>query len=102
MFGTQSVATANAHSCALAADKNVYCWGANNAHELADRGPSTPGSPARINMGPWSGVTTGTTHTCVVDDAHKAVYCWGENRHGQLGDGTRFRPAPVASGLVLP
>lgn len=105
VVGTQSIATANAHSCALAGSNALQCWGANNAHELSTRGVSTPGIPEQVppgSAGPWSGVTTGNAHTCVVDDPHTAVYCWGENRHGQLGDGTRFRPSPVASGLVPP
>lgn len=105
VVGTQSIATANAHSCVLAGSNALQCWGANNAHELSNRGVSNPGIPEQVpplNAGPWSGVTTGNAHTCVVDDPHKAVYCWGENRHGQLGDGTRFHPTPVASGLVPP
>jgi alpha-tubulin suppressor-like RCC1 family protein len=105
VIGTRSVSTANAHSCALAANNSLQCWGGNNAHELADRSVSNRGTPEQVppsNAGPWSSVATGNNHTCVIDDARRAVYCWGENRHGQLGDGTRFRPSPVASGLVSP
>lgn len=98
--GAQSISTASLHSCALSGTNQLYCWGGNSNHELG--AVQTTGNPSQINTGPWSGVSTGFAHTCVVDDPHKAVYCWGENRHGQLGDGTRFRPSPVAAGLVLP
>jgi alpha-tubulin suppressor-like RCC1 family protein len=105
VFGTQSIATAGNHSCALAGNNSLYCWGGNDHHELADRGVSTPGIPEQVppgNPGGWTVVATGSRHTCVVNDMRKDVYCWGENRHGQLGDGTRFQPRPIASGLVLP
>ncbi|MBL9020489.1 MAG: hypothetical protein JNL83_40265 [Myxococcales bacterium] len=105
VFGTQSIATAADHSCALAANNALQCWGGNTAHELSTRSVSNPGIPAQVpplSAGPWSVVATGSLHTCVIHDDRKAVSCWGENRHGQLGDGTRFRPTAVASGLVLP
>lgn len=81
------------------------CWGASSHHELADRDVSQQGNPSQVpmsNLMTWSAVATGNAHTCVIDEMHKGVYCWGENRHGQVGDGTRFRPSPVASGLVPP
>ena len=105
VVGAQSVATANTHSCALAGSGQLYCWGSNSNHELADRDVSQAGIPSQVpmvNTTQWAGVTTGYAHTCVVDDPHKAVYCWGENKNGQVGDGTMFRPRPIASGLVPP
>jgi alpha-tubulin suppressor-like RCC1 family protein len=77
------------HTCAVAADGTVYCWGSNPDGQLGD-GLETI---ERACPGPVKGVTravavsAGSYHACALDAAG-AVYCWGWNVAGQIGDGS--------------
>ncbi|MBX3201441.1 MAG: hypothetical protein KF894_25115 [Labilithrix sp.] len=89
-------------SCAVRADKTVWCWGADVA-SLPDGGPivSTP-TPTQIK-GPGGvgfltdvvAVAPGLRHVCA-RKSDGSVWCWGKNDRGQLGDGTTVdSPSPV-------
>jgi alpha-tubulin suppressor-like RCC1 family protein len=92
-----------AHSCGVASDRRLYCWGWNYNGQIGDGTSGTENSKARpVPVGGplrFRQVSAGDSHTCAVttDDV---VYCWGWNHFGQLGDGTkstqRATPAPVA------
>lgn len=58
------------HSCALAADGDITCWGLN------ELGQATP--PA----GTYSQVSAGYMHTCAVR-SDGSIACWGSNHRGQ-------------------
>ncbi|MCP4752842.1 MAG: hypothetical protein GY866_18305, partial [Proteobacteria bacterium] len=89
------------HSCALATDGSVKCWGDGLWGQLGN-GTSTDssvpvpvsgiggGSPAAIQ------VTTGAEHTCaLLTDG--TITCWGEGEYGRLGNGaTTDQTTPVA------
>ena len=93
----RSLAAGFGHSCALAADGSVKCWGYNalgqlGVGDIADRGdgPGEMGSALPVvDLGPGrsaTAITAGNEHTCaVLDDG--SVKCWGSNIHGQLGVG---------------
>lgn len=92
------------HTCVLAAEATVSCWGDNEAGQLGT-GTTDPGnSPV-----PVTGLTTvialaaGGDHTCALDRAGK-VWCWGDNAAGQLGTGsTQASPRPLqVAGLPRP
>ena len=83
------VVTGNAHSCALAANGGVKCWGRNDYGQLGDRSSTNRSSPTEV-----TGLTTGVaivavgdTHSCAITTGG-AVKCWGRNNFGQLGDGS--------------
>jgi alpha-tubulin suppressor-like RCC1 family protein len=75
-----------AHSCALRANGEVWCWGANDTRQLGD------GTTVSRNVpGPVTGVagaidvTVGQRHGCALL-ANGTAKCWGSNDFGQLGD----------------
>lgn len=82
------------HTCAIANDKRLYCWGGDNYGKLG-RGSWTSASSvpvASANTGPLAGkdivsVTLGYITTCVTI-AEGDVYCLGLNNTGQFGNGT--------------
>jgi alpha-tubulin suppressor-like RCC1 family protein len=78
------------HTCALAEDGRVFCFGLNNVGQVSEdaaaeqiRSPyerrSLAGRVLALGTGPMA------RHTCaVLKDG--AVECWGSNHRGQLGD----------------
>lgn len=91
------------HTCALAANGTVRCWGDNATGELGV-GTSTqrlaPVQVAGLGGGNQAVSAKSGSYTCAVTRTG-AAKCWGNNSHGQLGDGTTVqRRAPVTvSGL---
>lgn len=97
-----NIVSGAAHSCALADNGSVKCWGDNTAGQLGDG--TTVAAPAPK---PITGVVTAKNNaqppvpelkkiralaasvdsTCAVSDAGE-VWCWGANTYGQLGNGT--------------
>lgn len=85
------------HTCAVASDDKIYCWGRNDYRQLGDNTADAdrimPG--AVYNGGILNGkaisymANSGSPnhHTCIMD-SNGLSYCWGRNDYGQLGDGT--------------
>jgi hypothetical protein len=114
-----SVATGEAHSCALTTSGAAYCWGRGEYGQLG----ATPSGSCAIDgvtyacslvpMAVQGGLTftqldLGSTHSCGLTSAG-AAYCWGRNNAGQLGDNSTSNrsddhqsvPAAVAGGLTF-
>ncbi|MDX2088205.1 MAG: hypothetical protein SFX73_10150 [Kofleriaceae bacterium] len=100
LTSTPRIAVGANHSCQLDSLHQLYCWGGNDNGELGAVGSS--GVPKLVHTGTWAEVATSSTHSCGITLDRKSVSCWGLNRYGELGDGARFHPEPVASGLVVP
>lgn len=102
------------HSCALAADSTVNCWGSNFRGQL---GVDRLGSGTTVSyLGPYFRFTTltaGGFHTCGLRADGSAI-CWGGNASGELGTTARrewcrptattrapcvWVPAPAATNL---
>jgi alpha-tubulin suppressor-like RCC1 family protein len=86
------------HTCGVAADSTVYCWGLNDRGQLGNDtgfiGTSPCSSacsltPTRVSGGrKFVTVRAGGHHTCALS-AEGEAYCWGDNGYGQaLGDGS--------------
>ena len=106
LTGITAVATGGFHSCALASDTTVWCWGSNVFGQLGDDTNDSHAVAIHVQVDddpdedvPASGVTAitaGRDHTCGVDSTG-AMGCWGRNDDGQLGDGTNDeQDLPVA------
>ena len=88
-FGARSIATGDAHSCAIYSDA-VRCWGSNEFGQLG-RGyfggsRSTPGLVPGLDRS-VTAISSSGDHTCVIQDG--AAKCWGWGESGQLGGGGR-------------
>ncbi|MDB5163016.1 MAG: Outer rane autotransporter barrel [Candidatus Saccharibacteria bacterium] len=106
-----SISSTNDHTCLIASDAQVYCWGGPN--DYGQYGTGATGTQSEIPVATYTGgeiagktivaISTGAYHTCALDSDSKA-YCWGRNESGQLGIGsnsTATRPAAViASGAL--
>lgn len=107
----KSIATGNDyHTCAIASDNLVYCWGYNNAGQLGNNTIiDSPVAVAVNTAGVFSGKTIKTISvgaggsTCAIASDNNA-YCWGYNGTGRLGDNTttdRYVPVAVSTAGVL-
>lgn len=91
----------NGHTCGIAEDGSMYCWGDNESQgELGVGDNFDKLTPTQVNGEQFFvDVAAGGGHTCglAIENAGTA-YCWGDNEaQGQLGDGTNFdRLQPVA------
>ena len=94
-LGAKVVAAGYSHTCAIATDGSVWCWGDNRTGQL---GRETEPCDADLCSNPIPTVVSGLPSeviaitaaylwTCAID-RDGAVWCWGQNSDGQLGDGT--------------
>ncbi len=90
------------HTCVIASDNNVYCWGRNNEGQLGNGSTTQSASPVAVTTsGMLSGKTVtslavGKLHSCVIASDTNA-YCWGDGSSSQLGNGTTaLSSVPVA------
>lgn len=83
----KEVAVGNMHTCALAMDGRVFCWGDNadgmlGARQGAPRASATPRAMVSAirftHIAGWHGTTCGLANGGM-------AYCWGLNDHGQGG-----------------
>lgn len=86
------------HTCGLATNGDLYCWGEESAGQLGDGGSGVGQlyTPGIVSGGyHWSDIGTGRAHTCAVDVGGLAR-CWGE-RGPKLGDNhTNSQATPAA------
>src|SRR5438067_6184953 len=91
------------HSCVVAIDGTVLCWGANERGQLGDGTAQRQVAPARVAAElRFARVPAGTAQSCGVTRTGD-VYCWGNDSGGQLGDATtvsRYAPVRVAGAGV--
>lgn len=96
---TPKVVTGGSHTCALADNGLVSCWGANEKGQLGT-GDTNPRPAPTAVAGLDGGVTTiGATEngTCAIKK-DGTVWCWGANDFAQLGQGAQDadpHPTPV-------
>ena len=97
-----AVSAGGVHTCGLAVDRTVYCWGDNSEAQLGDVQPARGVVHVVGTLG-FASVSAGALHTCGVR-TDGALFCWGRNDRGQLGTGDKFstsQPARVASNLTF-
>ncbi|MCX6516568.1 MAG: RCC1 repeat-containing protein, partial [Actinobacteria bacterium] len=80
------VAGAN-HTCVLATDGTVWCWGYNGYGSVGVSGGNQP-DPVQVTLGATATmIAAGGFTTCAVL-SNNSLQCWGRNNKGQLGNGT--------------
>ena len=87
----KKIAAGSVHTCALATDGTVWCWGGNGAGQLGDATLISKGQPTQVTLATTASmIAAGGNSTCAVLSDNR-VQCWGKNQYGQLGintDGT--------------
>merc|ERR1712154_263450 len=86
----KQVATGMYHTCAIADDDTLYCWGSTYYGQVGDGTQGNRVLPRKIIINGGMKIkqlALGADHTCVIlyDDS---LWCWGKNTSGQLGNGT--------------
>jgi alpha-tubulin suppressor-like RCC1 family protein len=84
--GARGLAAGHAHTCALASDRTVLCWGANAFGELGDGSTTDRATPAPVvGLTEVEQLAAGDAHTCA-RRTDGSTWCWGADVSGQLGD----------------
>jgi len=101
--GVASTSAGLYHTCAVARDGTVSCWGSNANGQLGSSGPSSFTPKPVASLSNVVQVSAGSMHTCAISQEldRASAWCWGDNSFGALGDGTntqRSTPTRV-SGL---
>lgn len=79
------------HTCAIASDDKVYCWGDGTFGQLGQGSFSGSNAPVAVDMnGALAGktvksISAGYYHTCAIASDDQA-YCWGAGDYGHLGN----------------
>jgi alpha-tubulin suppressor-like RCC1 family protein len=97
------ISAGGTQSCAIAPDRQGYCWGLNDAGQVGNGDVNPVATPTLVTGGhSFNTLTAGGDFTCGVTTGHEA-YCWGNNFASKLGDGTsvnaRLIPTAVVGGL---
>jgi alpha-tubulin suppressor-like RCC1 family protein len=80
------------HSCGVAPDATLYCWGGNAWGQLGNGGAFPAGLPGATAPTPspttvtFRSVSAGTYATCGIDTDNRG-HCWGQGAAGRLGNG---------------
>jgi alpha-tubulin suppressor-like RCC1 family protein len=98
--GVVDIRAGGTHTCAVTANGQLKCWGANYQGQLADGTTTSQITPITVaNFSPsLVGVESGYSHSCALTNAG-GVKCWGYNLYGQLGTGD-FVNALIATDVV--
>ena len=102
-FKLASISSGRHHSCGVATDGTVWCWGLGTSGQMGDLGFTSNTTPERVFgiTGGVVAVTAGGAHSCALGSTG-LVGCWGSNVYGQLGNSalqnptTFFRPVVQA------
>ncbi len=95
-----TVAGGQTHTCAIASNGTLWCWGVNFALQLGIVGVDSVFEPTQVGSDTnWREVQVGAFASCGLrqDDS---LWCWGRNDEGQLGHGdTEDREVPTKVGV---
>lgn len=105
-----AISAGYAHTCAVASDNKVYCWGLNTNGQLGNNSTTQSLVPVAVNTTSGtsaiynktiSAVASGYRNTCVIASSDNKPYCWGYGTYGQNGDNTTTqRLVPVAVNMA--
>ena len=94
------IAAGGVHTCAIALDERVWCWGDNLRGSLGDPAPRRSEFPIpALTTARFSDVVAGAEHTCGLRLDGVAM-CWGANEYGQVGIGSGAASVAVPTALT--
>lgn len=92
----RAMATGTTHTCAIASDDQVYCWGYNLQGQLGTNSTTSTSVPVPVYTGgalagkTVRAIAAGGNSTCALTTDDQ-LYCWGDNSYGQLGNNSKTR-----------
>jgi alpha-tubulin suppressor-like RCC1 family protein len=86
----QKISSGAQHTCAIASDQTLWCWGNNSKGQLGLPTSSliqsaTPRQVIADNVTAFTHLAVGDQHTCALDE-EQSLWCWGVNDKGQCGN----------------
>lgn len=92
-----TVAVGYWHTCAIATEGSLWCWGQGLYGQLGTGLQTQQDIPTQVGTDEnWASIALGQSHSCARKTGGQ-LWCWGRNDKGQLGDGTTVqRLIPVA------
>lgn len=73
------------HTCVLANDNRIYCWGRNESGQLGNGNTSNSNIPVLVNTSlRFGSISTGSSFSCAVSITNKTL-CWGIGKYSRLG-----------------
>lgn len=96
--GARWVTLGATHTCVLAANGSVWCWGNNSGFQLGNGSSTSSGTPVQVTADDGSALTgvnaidAGDWHTCALM-GDGSVRCWGLNSMAQSGSTTDVTPS---------
>jgi alpha-tubulin suppressor-like RCC1 family protein len=81
----QKIRAGREHTCGLAVDDHIYCWGDNLEGQLGDPAVRRTSVPIPVLSGDsFTDLAAGGHHSCGLR-TDGVLLCWGNNDDGQLG-----------------
>jgi alpha-tubulin suppressor-like RCC1 family protein len=107
LSGVTAIAAGGSHTCVVAGNGAMWCWGYNAFGQLGDNSITQRNEPLPMGSLPSNAATVcaGNHHTCAITGAGDAgtggaLQCWGSGASGQLGNGMTamaLTPGPVTN-----
>ena len=95
-----AVGVGSSHSCGVATDGAVWCWGQNGSGQLGNGAFQLQRMPVQASgaLPLASSLGLGDAHSCAVDSSGYKLLCWGNDSKGQLGisNSLGFATVPTA------
>jgi alpha-tubulin suppressor-like RCC1 family protein len=89
-----SISAGAQHTCALALDGRVYCWGMGIDGQVGAGLSNDSPTPVAVDANmTFVELSSGGLHTCARNAASE-MWCWGSNQYGQLGSAGASSSSP--------
>ena len=92
------------HTCLLANDGTVWCWGDNVFGQIGDSTTDFRAAPVQPSLGidqTAADISLGGSTTCIILNSGE-MRCWGKGTSGQLGNGSEMSSNSPVTVLGVP
>jgi alpha-tubulin suppressor-like RCC1 family protein len=97
--GAKAISCSATHTCVIAEDDGLMCWGENMYGALGDGTENKSETPVKVvGLSSVAEVIVDFARTCA-RTTNGDVYCWGDREYGKAGDGyldDKARAKPLA------